>query len=131
MKDEEGRWMDREVSYPLALVFALDTDLTQGGQTERERYEAMLGDEPPLIRGICVAGRGSWWPQSRYVFDRKTKSVRTSDGAPFVSKWHEVIADGECSEVIPLIGSITDVYKKVSASRGAPPLLSYLEGAIG
>jgi hypothetical protein len=50
------------VPYTPTLLFALESDLTGDGITEKQRYERMIGEKPPRLSAICVAGKASWFP---------------------------------------------------------------------
>jgi len=125
-RNDAGKWIDVLTDGPLPLVVALDTDLADAGQTEAKRYDALFGDGPPIVRGICVANRGWWCPSVKVIFDVPSGQYLTMDGGPYVSAWTEVKSDGRCSEFIELLAGILDVYDSVSLSRGRPPLSGYL-----
>lgn len=130
IRDDKGQFKDVPTSRVPTVVFALDTDLIPAGRTEVERYEELFGKGPPLVSGICIAGRCSWLSTanatSKIIYDRKCHEYRTIDGSAFTLGWHEVKADESHSEIIEVLIGILDLYSKVSASRGKPPLRGYL-----
>jgi hypothetical protein len=127
-RDEEGKWVDVPTPGPSALLLALESDLTERGKTEVERYTGIRGNDPPLLRGICVVGKGSWWSQDRFVIDRPSGQWRTYDGKPFSlsNEWDEDAADGEYAEVLAMLIAIHALVLSVASSRGQPPLEGYL-----
>ncbi|XXX77676.1 DUF6602 domain-containing protein [Sorangium sp. So ce134] len=46
---------------PTSSIFALATDLKEGGKKEDERYAELRGDDPPFLGYICVVNCGYWW----------------------------------------------------------------------
>jgi hypothetical protein len=113
-------------SAPMTLLFALDTDLVVGGITERDRYVSYFGDGPPTIRGICVAGRCFWVPQTPVKIDKITGDHTTLDGAEFHDDWWEVKADDSHAEVLEVLIGLHRVIERISKSRGSRPLSGYL-----
>lgn len=90
--------------YP--TLFAFDSDLTTGGQTEIERYNALLAGSKPALLNICVVGRGFW--------------------AWFNDHW-EIGASSDSHEEVTLqLISIFNNYGKIALSRGLPRLEAYL-----
>jgi hypothetical protein len=92
----------------IPAILAFDSDLSQSGKTELERFHEILGGsthEPP-IHMICVVGRGCWtwrlgewkpWPRS-YLLE----------------------------EVVVFIAVLMNSYKAIALSRKAPRMGSYL-----
>jgi hypothetical protein len=94
------------VEHVRSVVFALNSDLTEGGKTEVARYKEVCHDQPPYIGAICVAGREYWWEQN--------------------GGWicHEAMEDFD--EVLGFIAGVTNTYRFVAESRGYPPLGLYI-----
>ena len=109
-----------------SILFALDTDLTSTGKSEKGRYIEMFGDDPPIIRAICIAGRVSWWPMLEATFDFPSGKYITPDGAPFRNEWKETEADEHHSEVLHLLAGIHAAIDRIAETRGRPSLFSYL-----
>jgi hypothetical protein len=141
-RDEHGKYVDpiilddsgntvrgfsHQASAPSPYVFALDSDLSTTGKTELERHAEVCGDDPHVLRGICVVGRGCFVPTQRVVFDRPSGKYRTFNFEPLRNSWEKVVdADHEHGEVVALIGAIHNLVMRVSARRGLPPLSAYL-----
>jgi hypothetical protein len=103
----------REGSPPLpplqrvrSVIFALNSDLAEGGKTEAARYKEIYKKEPTYIVAICVAGREYWYRQD-------TGSVKFHLSEKF-------------DEVLAFIAGVTNTYRFVSESRGYPPLGNYI-----
>jgi hypothetical protein len=125
-QDKDGKFVDVPTSGVTPLLFALDTDLSQAGQSEKDRYLSLFGEDPPVIRGICVAGRTSWWPTAPAVFDYPSGKYITPDGSPFQNTWKETKADEHHSEILRLLAGLYSLIERVALNRGRPPLKSYL-----
>lgn len=128
VKDNNGNWVDSPVSSPLPIVFALESDLKGLPDAEIKRYADVKSDDPAILRGICVAGRGSFWPQARLLHDKKTRNILPVAGERTDDPWHTVQADNNHAELLPLIASIQRIAHTITAGRGRPPLDAYLIG---
>jgi len=126
-RDANGKWIDVRSSAVSSIVLALDTDLAIGGKTEVQRYKEQLGQDQSMLAGICVAGRGSWWPTERVIHDRPSGTYFKEDETPITGEWREVSSDVDHSEILELIGGILDLAQRIGTSRGQPPLSSYLK----
>lgn len=126
-RDANGQWIDVRASAVSSIVLALDTDLTPGGKTEVQRYKEHLGQNHPVLGGICVAGRSSWWPTERVIYDRPSGTYFKEDKTPITGEWREVPSDENHSEILEMIGGILDLAQRIGASRGQPPLHSYFK----
>jgi hypothetical protein len=91
----------------IPVLFAFNSDLTEHGRTEVERYDSLRDiSREPSIRGICVAGKGNWiWKESAW---RMWPSRTTGD------------------EILGLLVAITNAYSRVLATRHRPDLAAYL-----
>jgi hypothetical protein len=87
-------------------LFALDTDLVEGGTTEIQRYQSMPERHPEALRKICVVGRGYWY---RWEGD-----------------WRSTAPSFDFAEVAAFIAGILGVLGRVAASRRVPSLANYL-----
>ena len=87
-------------------LFALDTDLSENGISEIERYKSLPGCHSEALRAICVVGRGYWY---RYGDDWKT----TAQNFKF-------------AEVAGFLAGTLGLLERVAESRGKPSLANYL-----
>lgn len=126
IQDEAGTYIDKPTSGISTLVFALSTDLSATGQSEKARYTSLFGEDPPIIRAICVAGRAGWWPVSPAIFDIPSGKYITPDGSPFRNEWKEIRAGEHHSEVLEFIAGLHGLIERVAVKRGRPPLTGYL-----
>lgn len=94
------------VERPITAVFALETDLVEGGMTEIERYQSMSERHPEALRKLCVVGRGYWY---RWECDWRSTALTV----PFL-------------EVAAFIAGILDILGRVAGTRGVPCLANYL-----
>lgn len=90
----------------VCALFALDTDLSEDGTTEIERYESLPGHHPDALRAICVVGRGYWF--------------RSGDS------WKTTAQSFEFAEVAAFIAGTLGLLQRVSVSRREPSLANYL-----
>jgi hypothetical protein len=127
VQDKHGAWLNIPTPGPSPLLFALGSDLAAGGKTEVKRYAEARASDPPFIRGICVAGKGSYWPQERFVFDKPSGSFLTQDDNALRDEWYEVTADGEHQEILEVLRAIHKLMLEVTSSRIQPPLHGYLK----
>jgi hypothetical protein len=109
-----------------SMLLALDTDLTEKGKTEIERFKDLLGDQYPIFLGICIVGRGSWWPTENVSYNSITQSFSRKDGLPITGEWRKVSSDANHSEVMDMISGVLNIAQSITKSRGQPPLYSYL-----
>ena len=125
VRDESGNWVGGRSSGTSLMLLALDTDLTVDGESEIERYKAILPDEPNWFSAICVAGRACYFPTERVIFDRPTGKRFKHDHSPILNKWHEVRADSEQSEMLALLTGVIQLIQRIGPARGQPPLDAY------
>ena len=89
-----------------SVVLALNTDLSDGGKSEIDRYKEIYANDPDYIRAICVVGRDYWWNQG--------------------VAWCNFKSQDEFDEVLAFLGGVTNTYRKISQNRGYPPLGHYI-----
>jgi hypothetical protein len=104
---------------------ALDTDLRPGGETEIDRYNAVLSGEQNWFTCICIAGKVSLFPTERIVYDKPTGTFFKEDHTPILGTWREVAADAEHSEVLAFMSGVLQLIQRVGPERGQPPLDAY------
>ena len=96
----------------IPTILAFDSDLSESGKTELERYLEVWGGftkEPPPIRMICVVGRGLWaWKPTE------------------PTKWAFWGGSYDLEEVVAFIMVVINSYKRIALSRKAPRLGAYL-----
>lgn len=128
IRDDGGKFADVQTSGPQPLLFALESDLSSAGKTEVQRCAELNGDGPALLRGICIAGKGSWWPQRKAILDKPSGRYLSPDGKFFTGKeeWHEVPPDKDHQEVLAMLAGVHDMTKRIAETRGWPPLRGYL-----
>jgi hypothetical protein len=95
-----------QVERVMATLFALETDLSENGRTEIERYDSLPGHHPEALRALCVVGRGYWF--RRY------------------DHWKTTPRNFEFSEVAAFITGTLGVLSRVGLSRREPSLANYL-----
>jgi hypothetical protein len=107
--DEQERPIcDMEFARLNSTLLAFDTDLTESGKNEIDRYDEIRGADFPAIVAICVVGRGYWyWKDDQW----KTFPCRY----PFY-------------EVVLFIAGVLNTYQKILERRGNPRLGHYLLG---
>jgi len=98
----EGVPVDRVYS----AVFALDTDLSESGKTEIERYESLPSRHAEALRAICVVGRGYWF--------------RSQD------MWKATSRRFEFAEVAAFIADTHGLLQRIAGSRREPSFADYL-----
>jgi hypothetical protein len=123
---QAGSPNETESSAAINTLFALTSDLSLTGKTETQRYEDILNDEPPPLRAICVAGKGSWFPQVDVLFDKEARKYRTRDGNPFQHAWREVLGGDEHPEILEMLTAFHSQFFKIASGRGRPSLYHYL-----
>ncbi len=124
-RDQNGNWVPSVAAAVSSFLLALDTDLVLGGQKEAERYKNILGVEEPWISGICVAGRGYYFPTERVIYDRPTGTFFKEDHTPILRSWGQVCADGEHAEMLAFLSAVIQLMQRIGPSRGQPPLDAY------
>ncbi len=95
---------DSPPEHIIPCLFAFDTDIKD--KDELDRYKGIAGNEPPLLRAICVVGRGYWY-------------WRDDHG------WITNAASPEYAEVLALVAGVLAVHERVITSRAKPDLLEY------
>lgn len=125
LRDQDGNWTQGRTSGVSSLLLALDTDLTVGGQTEADRYKNLVGVGHTRMSGICVAGRASWFPTERVIYDRPTGTFFKEDHSPLLGTWREVPTDIEHAEMLAFLSGVIELMQRIGPSRGQPPLNAY------
>jgi hypothetical protein len=87
-------------------LFALDTDLSEDGISEIERYKSLPGRHTEALRAFCVVDRGYWY---RYGED-----------------WKTTAKDFKFAEVVGFLSGTLGLLDRVAESRGKPSLANYL-----
>jgi hypothetical protein len=98
--------MHDPIEHVVPYLFAFSSDLAANGKTEIERYTEITSGGEPVLRGMCVVGRGFWF---------------WSD-----SKWHTWKFSGEHAEIVEFLTAIINTVQRVAATRSQPDLRSYL-----
>ena len=95
-----------EIEHVVPFLFAFGTDLKEGGPSEIARYKKIYQDGEPMLKAICVVGRGFWfWAKSR---------------------WHQYRFLSDHSEIVGFATSVVNVHQRISATRRRPDLQEYL-----
>lgn len=102
----EGVVAHHAVEKVISTIIAFDSDLTQGGKSEIDRYEEIRGEDEPALRALCVIDRGYWfWADEQ---------------------WHYRQSRYSLEEVVGFIAGVMNTYRRVSESRRQPDLGRYL-----
>ncbi|WP_287605344.1 DUF6602 domain-containing protein [Thiothrix sp.] len=109
-KDQNGNHKHHSIERLRYVVFALNTDLSENGLSEAERYRRLYGDDSAYIRAICVAGKEYWYDNGNF--------------------WLGFNYEDEYDDVLCFIGGVTNTYRSLSESRGYPLLGNYIIPAI-
>lgn len=117
LSDSFGKPIQHTIIYIIPAFFAFDSDLTGKDRSELDRYLEFdeRGDFDPLLRAICVIGKGYWY----------FNSATDAEGA-FKSKWFYVKPTSEHDEVVSFLGGILNTLPAIIASRGHPKLGPYM-----
>jgi hypothetical protein len=130
-RDKPGSSIDIEASGVCSLLLALETDLTEGGETEVQRYKKLIGEDQPTLSGICIVGRSSWWPTERLIFDKPSGKYLNNDGTVAgewrTESWRKVPAGDDHAEIVELISDLNRLMQLIAVSRGQPSLAGYLK----
>jgi hypothetical protein len=123
--DPNGRPIQHEVTPIVPAFFAFDSDLTETGKSELERYLELdlHGKIEPLIRAICIVGRGYWYFQPQTIRDGFSTYVKGT--------WWYWEPSSKHEEVISFLSGILNTIPRAIASRGRPALGEYLIPASG
>ncbi len=97
---------DKPYTNVIPHLFAFDSDLVADGKTEIDRYTELLSGGDPVLRGICVVGRGFWFWNEK--------------------NWHRWDWPGDHAEVVAFLTSVINVVQGVAATRFRPDLRNYL-----
>ncbi|AWV75091.1 Uncharacterised protein [Enterobacter hormaechei] len=109
--DEKGKRVNHSISKPRAVLFALNSNLKEGGLTEAERYIKSYQPDKPYLSAICVAGR-------EYCYEDR-------------DCWVSMKTPEDHDETLNLLAGITNTYREVSLSRGYPQLGYYIASDRG
>lgn len=90
----------------LSTIFALDTDLSNKGITEIDRYFSLKDRHPEALRALCVVDRGYWFREG--------------------SRWKTLPRSFPFAEVAGFIAGMLAAFGRVAATRRAPELVDYL-----
>lgn len=126
-REENGNWVDNVSSMVSSILLSLDTDLTETGKSEVQRYKEQLGENHPALASICIVGRGLWYQTEKVIYRHQSNSYIKEDKTAITGKWGNVQSDANHSEVLELIASILELAQRIASSRGQPPLHSYLK----
>lgn len=105
-KDSSGKEKHHRVEKVRSVIFALSSDLSEGGKTEAGRYKEIYGDDYPFIRALCVAEKEYW---------HETGGI-----------WVKHPGEAKYDEVLSFIGGVMNTYAGVAESRGRPCLGHYV-----
>ena len=114
------------VSAPVLFLFAFESDLTEKSETERF---AEYPDDAYTFSGICIVGKGIFGPDQLVFYDFGVGKYlsRSDPPQPLTNRVAQFLpADDLHSEVLLLISNLHRLVNKVAATRGSPPLDSYL-----
>ena len=104
-----GAVLQHKIERLVPAVFALSTDLTEGGKSELDRLGELGGADGDTIRCICVVGRGYWFS--------------------IADKWYPGPQPDDVAEVLAFIASISDSIERIASTRYRPSLAHYLFSA--
>ena len=110
----------------VSLIVAMRSDKAAGPSSESDRLQSCTADKFPHLSGICVLGLGSWWQQTKAIFDHPTQLWVNEDGSRAESTWHFVPADNEFNEMLQFLGSLLDLIDRIASDRGRPSMRRYL-----
>jgi hypothetical protein len=118
--DPGGRPVQHEITPIVTAFFAFSSDLAETGKSELERY---LESDPdgninPLIRAICVVGRGYWYFHPETQREGSTTFIKGT--------WFFWENTQKHDEVISFLSGILNTIPRAVASRGRPALGEYL-----
>lgn len=105
-RNERGEVTHHNIEKVRSVVFALNSNLSDKGISEAERYKKIYKDGPAYIRSICVVGK-----------------VYSYDDGDF---WRSHQSSDPYDEVLGFMGGIMNTYRLVSESRGYPALGHYI-----
>lgn len=97
---------DYAIEHVIPCIFAYGSDLVAGGKSESDRYDEIRGKGEPIIRMICVVGRGFWFWSN--------------------DKWISWSFNFEHSEVAGLAAAIANICGRISQTRRRPDFRAYL-----
>jgi len=89
----------------IPCIFAFDSDLEENGKSELERYQELDTRTKPIVRSICVVGRGYWY---------------------YDTKWNKYEPSDDYGEVIQFMAGILNTYFRVQGSRNTTAISQYL-----
>lgn len=98
-----------EPEHVVPYLFAFASDLANDGKSETDRYMEIVngGGGEPVLRGICVVGRGFWfWADS---------------------KWNTWNFSGKHAEIVEFLTAIINTVQRIASTRSQPDLRQYLE----
>ena len=88
------------------VIFALNSDLSDAGKSEAQRYKEIYDKDFPHVRAICVADKEYWHEVN--------------------GSWLRHPIQAQHDEVLSFIGGIMNTYKNVAKNRGEPCLGHYI-----
>jgi len=109
-----------------SFLFAFRSDLID--RPERERLVENLGDVYTLS-GICIVGKGLFGPSEKVFWDhdRERYFPMEDPARPLSNRIDQFSGSDETyPEIMQFIASLHTLVRKVAATRGYPPLASYL-----
>ncbi|MCX6669354.1 MAG: hypothetical protein NTV25_06055 [Methanothrix sp.] len=118
--DPAGRPVQHELTPIVPAFFAFDSDLTETGKSELERYLELdrNGNINPFLRAICVVGRGYWYFHPETIRDGTSTYIKGT--------WWYWESTSKHDEVISFLSGILNTIPRAIASRGRPALGEYL-----
>ncbi len=108
--DKFGNAIQHSLSLIVPTFFAFDSDLSGNGKSELDRYFELdpNAKTKPIIRVICVIGKGYWY-------------FNEIDSA-----WYYWASTHDHDEVMSFLGGIINTYHDSIASRGRPRFGQYI-----
>lgn len=104
--DSKGKRINHSIRKPIAVIFALNTNLKENGASEAKRYMNNYKNDRSYLNAICVVGR-------EYSYEDR-------------DCWVTIRNASDYDEVLNLIAGITNTYRAISDSRGFPLLGYYI-----
>ena len=123
IQDVSGEWRDVPLRAPLAILFALSSDLARDS-SDAERY-AVACPGPGLVRAICVANKGLWYAKGRVDVSWANGDPQITEASGRPTEWVREAVPA-CEAVLALLDMIHYNVMRTLGTRGKPPLRGYL-----
>lgn len=96
----------------IPCLFAFDTDLSDSGKDELERYRELdpNSEVKPAVPVFCVAGRGYWWFKPNEPAEKWIKHLPTENN----------------EEILEFIGGVANTIPEQIIRKGRPAFGNYL-----